>query len=43
MRSLRAILTLSAWALAAPAFGQEADRPASSAKDLAVIENCLAG
>lgn len=43
MRPLRAILTLSAWALAAPALAQEADQAALSAKDRTTIETCLAG
>ncbi|MCP1547021.1 MULTISPECIES: lysozyme inhibitor LprI family protein [Methylorubrum] len=43
MRSFRAILILSAWALAAPSLAQEADRTASPAKDAATIEACLKG
>ncbi|MCG5248507.1 lysozyme inhibitor LprI family protein [Methylorubrum extorquens] len=43
MRSFRAILILSAWALAAPSVAQEADRPGSPAKDAAAIEACLKG
>ena len=43
MRSFRAILILSAWALAALSVAQEAARAAAPAKDLATIEACLAG
>ena len=41
MRSLRAILTLSAWALAAPCLAQGAEPAAPSPKDTTTIKSCV--